>query len=70
MTGRTAGILGLLVGCILTPIAYAIAAGPAEGGHGSYAAAKLLFPFSMTSAYIFGVITLPFAAIGAVQYPL
>jgi hypothetical protein len=40
----------------------------AGGGHGTYHAAKCLFPYTMISTGFFGVITLPFIVVACLQY--
>jgi hypothetical protein len=42
----------------------------AGGGHGTYYAAKCLFPYTMTSTRFFGDITSPFIVLAAVQFPV
>lgn len=42
----------------------------AGGGHGSYLAAQILFPFTMAGTFLTGMITMPLIAIGLLQFPL
>jgi hypothetical protein len=46
-----------------------VAVGLAGGGHGTYYAAKCLFPYTMISTGLFGSITFPFIVLACVQYP-
>ena len=39
-------------------------------GHGTYFLTKILFPFTMISAIIFGTITMPFILLAVAQFPL
>ncbi len=41
----------------------------AGGGHGTYYAAKCLFPYTMVSTGFLGRVTLPFIALACIQYP-
>jgi len=62
-------ILSVLVGVLLAPVALFMAIMSAGAGHGHYVAAKILFPFTMASTYIWGTITLPFIILAIVQFP-
>jgi hypothetical protein len=46
-----------------------MAVGLAGAGHGTYDAAKCLFPYTMISTGLFGSITFPFIVLAGVQYP-
>ncbi len=55
----------MLVGILLVSVAV-FAAG---WGHGTYLAARLLFPFTMFSTFLCGSITPPFVVVGLAQFP-
>jgi hypothetical protein len=55
----------LLVGLM----AFLVAAAAAGGGHGTYYAAKYLFPYTMISTGLFNTITFPFIVLAGIQYP-
>lgn len=40
------------------------------GGHGSYVPAILIFPFALLSFPLFDELTIPFAILGILQYPI
>ena len=60
----------IIVSLILTPIALLLGIGSGGGGHGDYFWAKILFPFTMLSALLFGSITVPFILLAVTQFPL
>lgn len=55
---------------IAAPILVFAAMTAASGGHGSYLPAKILFPYTMASTALTGEITIPFVALGFLQYPV
>lgn len=54
----------------VTPVLLFIAVLAAGAGHGTYYAAKILFPYTMASTAFTGGVVQPFIAAGIVQYPL
>lgn len=42
----------------------------AGGGHGTYSPAKVLFPYTMISAVLFGAFTVPSVLLGIFQFPI
>ena len=54
----------------MAPVALFLAVVSGGAGHGHYLAAKLLFPVTMASTYLFESITLPFILLAIVQYPV
>ena len=60
----------IIVSLILTPIALLLGIGSGGGGHGEYLWAKILFPYTMLSASLFGSITVPFILPAVAQFPL
>ena len=60
----------IIASLILTPIALLLGIGSGGGGHGDYFWAKLLFPYTMLSAFLFGSITVPFILLAVAQFPL
>ena len=65
-----AAIFGLVGGILVTPIALFLAAMSGGAGHGHYVAARLCFPFTMASTYVFETITIPFIALAVLQFPI
>ena len=64
-------IAGVLVGVAVTPLAIAASIASAGAGHGTYLAAKLLFPYTMLLSRLNGdTITHPFLGIAFVQFPV
>ncbi len=63
-------LLTFLAACILTPFAVILALALAGAGHGSYFAAKILFPYTMLSTHWLEAITIPFVILALVQFPL
>ena len=62
--------VGLVIGTAIAAIAASAAVASAGGGHGSYSAAKLLFPFTMLLTRLSGdVITYPLMGLALVQFP-
>jgi hypothetical protein len=54
----------------VTPVLLLVVVFTAGAGHGTYYAAKILFPYTMaTTAFTTGIRE-PFVAVGIVQYPL
>lgn len=62
--------LPLVIALVITPVFLCAAVASAGTGHGHYLWAKILFPFSLLSARVFGSITNPFIALAIVQFPL
>ena len=60
----------LLISVVVSPLLLLVAIGSAGAGHGDYFWAKILFPFTMLSARIFGYIPDPFIALAVAQFPL
>jgi hypothetical protein len=60
----------IIVSLILTPIALLLGIGSGGAGHGDYFWAKVLFPYTMLSAFLFGSIILPFILLAVAQFPL
>lgn len=60
----------IIVSLVLTPIALIASIGSGGAGHGDYFLAKLLFPYTMLSAFLFGSITVPFILLALAQFPL
>jgi len=64
---RTGALIGAAVGVFSITLAFAMAG----AGHGSYGAAKVLFPYSMFVAMrVTHYITIPLQLVAAAQYPL
>lgn len=59
-----------LISIPLTLVFIFIAAFFAGGGHGSYFAAQLLFPYTMAATFLTGTITMSLIVIGLLQFPL
>ena len=60
----------VIVSLILTPIALLLGIGSGGAGHGDYFWAKVLFPYTLLSAFVFGSITVPFILLAVAQFPL
>lgn len=60
----------IIAALILTPVALLLGIGSAGAGHGDYFWAKVLFPYTMLSAFLFGSITVPFILLAVAQFPL
>ena len=60
----------IIASLILTPITLLLGIGSGGVGHGDYFWAKLLFPYTMLSAFLFGSITAPFVLLAVTQFPL
>jgi hypothetical protein len=62
---------GVLTGGLVTPAAVILAVASAGAGHGNYAAARLLLPYTMLLTRATGDrITLPLIALALAQFPL
>jgi hypothetical protein len=61
--------LPTVLGVLVIPAALFLAVVAAGGGHGTYYAAKLLFPWTMMSTVVTKSITQPFVVLGIAQYP-
>jgi hypothetical protein len=62
--------LATLLCLLFTPLAVFFVAIAAGGGHGTYYAAKMLFPWNMMSTALTQSITRLFVVLGIAQYPL
>jgi len=60
----------IIVSLILTPIALLLGIGSGGAGHGDYLWARVLFPYTMLSAFLFGAITVTFILLAVAQFPL
>ena len=60
----------VVVSLVVTPVALLLGIGSAGGGHGDYFWAKMLFPYTILSAFLFGSITVPFVLLAIAQFPL
>jgi len=60
----------VIISVILTPVFLFIAVISGGAGHGNYFLAKVLFPFTMLSTYIFHSITGPFLLFTIIQFPI
>ena len=69
-TSEPSGRRGLAVGSALGFAALVVALAAAGSGHGSDVPAKLLFPYTMLSTLVSGVITIPSMVLTLVQFPL
>jgi ABC-type methionine transport system permease subunit len=65
-----ATIFGLIGGILVAPLALFLAVISGGAGHGHYVAARLLFPFTMASTYVFEAISPPFIVLAILQYPI
>ena len=62
--------LPIIASLVVTPICLLPAAASANAGHGSYIAAIIFSPYTMLSALIFDVISVPFIIFAVLQFPL
>jgi hypothetical protein len=62
--------LPVVVSLVVTPICLFLAVISAGAGHGGYLAAKILFPVTMLSTFLFHSITAPFILLAVVQFPV
>lgn len=60
----------IIASLILTPIALLLGIGSGGAGHGDYFWAKVLFPYTMLSIFLFQSITAPFIVLAIAQFPL
>ena len=60
----------VIVSLVVTPVALLLGIGSGGGGHGDYFWAKILFPYTILSAFLFGSITAPFVLLAIAQFPL
>jgi hypothetical protein len=68
---KRAGLVGVLIGAGVTPIALLVAAISGGAGHGHYVFARLLFPIPMLLARLTGdTISLPSVALALAQFSL
>src|SRR5262249_20594439 len=63
-------VIATLLGILITPVLLIVTVGLMGSGHGTYYAAKVLFPWTMMSTAATKEITVPFIALAVVQYPL
>lgn len=66
---RAATLTGLGLGVVFGGLAILAAIGSAGAGHGSYVAARILFPFSMLLVLVEGSIGPVAMAVGLLQFP-
>ena len=62
--------LATLLGILITPVFLFVTVLAMGGGHGTYYAAKTLFPWTMMSTAATKSITQPLVALAIAQYPL
>ena len=60
----------VLSSLVIEAISILISLGVAGAGHGSYFPAKIFFPFTMLSTFIFQIIKPPFIILAVIQYPI
>ncbi len=60
----------VIVSLIVTPLALLLGIGSGGAGHGDYFWAKILFPYTMLSTFLFESITAPFILLAIIQFPL
>jgi hypothetical protein len=60
----------VIVSLAVTPVALLLGIASAGAGHGNYFWAKILFPYTMLSTFLFESITAPFILLAIVQFPL
>jgi hypothetical protein len=64
-------VVGGLIGLLLTPVAGFLAMVSGGAGHGSYALAKIVFPYTMLAALSYGErITPALIVVALAQFPL
>jgi hypothetical protein len=63
-------VVPFLVSLFVTPPFLWVAIASAGGGHSHYLGAKILFPFALLSARIFGSVFAPLILLALVQFPL
>ncbi len=61
--------LPIIISLIVTPFALLLSIGSAGGGHEDYFWAKIFFPYTMLSTFLFESITIPFIIIAIIQFP-
>jgi hypothetical protein len=66
---RNPALIGLLCGIAVALVALWMSVGSAGAGHGEYIAARVWFPFTMASTYLFSAITVPFIVLAIAQFP-
>ena len=59
----------LVVSLVATPLFLLAAVASAGAGHGNDLLAKILFPFTMLSTLVFGLIIVPAIALAVLQFP-
>src|SRR5215213_1263764 len=59
-----------IISLIMTPIALLLGIYSGGAGHGNYFLAKILFPYTMLSTFLFNSIIVPFILLAIVQFPL
>jgi hypothetical protein len=60
----------IIVSLVVTPLALLLGIASAGAGHGDYIWAKILFPYTMLSTFLFQSITAPFILLAILQFPL
>ncbi len=60
----------VILSFVVTPIALLLGMASAGAGHGNYFLAKILFPYTMLSTFLFQSITDAFFMLAIVQFPL
>ena len=60
----------VIVSLVVTPVALLLGIASAGAGHGDYFWAKILFPYTMLSTFLFQSITAPFILLAIAQFPL
>jgi len=63
-------VMATLLGIAVTPVFLFITVVLAGGGHGTYYAARTLFPWTMMATSVTKEITRPFIVLAFAQYPL
>lgn len=61
---------GMIGGAVVAVMAFALSMFAAGAGHGTYAPAKVLFPYSMLLTSLTGTITPGLLVLAAVQWPI
>ena len=59
-----------MISLAVTPLALLLGIASAGAGHGDYFWAKILFPYTMFSTFLFKSINDPFILLGIIQFPV
>ncbi len=59
----------IILSLVVTPLALLLGIASAGAGHGDYFWAKILFPYTMLSTFLFQSITVPFILLAILQFP-